>query len=69
MAGDKFLDVVKQRFCVAGKERVVGIVGIFNIFGTRDLRRQVAASFDGHLSIGSTMQHERRSTHGSEVSI
>ena len=56
------LDVAEQGFGIADPEAMIA-VGIFNIFGAGDLRRQLATSLDWHLSIGSTMQHERRSTH------
>jgi hypothetical protein len=64
MAGDKFLDVAKQGFVLAGPKGVVGIVGIFNIFGAGNPRRQVTAPLHRNLSVGSTMQYKRRGTHG-----
>jgi len=35
-------------------------IGIFDIFGAGDLRRQTAAQRDRHLNIGSTMHHKCR---------
>src|SRR5260370_1045270 len=59
MSCDKLLDVTKQRLHVAKEEKVI-LTRVFDEFGIRYLRRQLATKLDGNLSIPSTMEYKCR---------
>src|ERR1700726_309545 len=63
MSGDKLLDIAEHRFSIAGPEHVIA-PAIFDIFGTVDLRREIATVRDRHLRVGLAMEHKRRYPHG-----
>jgi hypothetical protein len=57
VSGDEFLDIAKQRLCVATPEKMI-VTRVVNEFSRRNSCREIAAELDGDLSIFPTVKYK-----------